>query len=177
MVPIEFHTEWPTGAAAIAACQEWVDDTKDAGMRPRLVVADTLARVEPNFEGSAYDNAYLTSTNILTPWSRFATDNDVTVLAVHHDRKSSSEDGDWMNRYIGSRGLTSVAQTLLFIDHQRGSDEGVLHVAGRDVGTCDYTMRKNGPWWWFTDVAGAEAESEAMANDMARPHLVGVPTR
>src|SRR5262245_42819159 len=50
-VPIEFHCEWPTGAAAIAACQEWCDDERDAGHRPKLVVADTLARVEPNFEG------------------------------------------------------------------------------------------------------------------------------
>lgn len=174
MVPIEFHCEWPTGAAAIAACQEWCDDEKDEGRRPRLIVADTLARVEPQFEGTSFDNAYLTSTHVLSAWSRFATDNDIAVLAVHHDRKTSDEN-DWMSRFIGSRGLTAVAQTLLFIEHQRGADEGVLHVAGRDIGTADYDLEKQGPWWWFTDIAGAELESEAINNDLARPHLVGLP--
>jgi len=170
MVPIEFHTEWPTGIAAIGACQEWVDDELDAGRRPRLVVADTLAQVEPNFEGSSYDNSYLTATRVLSAWSRFATDNDVTLLAVHHDRKTSDEN-DWMSRFIGSRGITAVAQTLLFIEHLRGADEGTLHVAGRDVGTADYPMVKSGPWWRFSDEAGAELDSEIAHNDLARPHL------
>jgi len=170
-IPVEFHTEWPTGAAAICAAQEWVDDETEAGRKPRLVVADTLARVEPNFEGTSFDNSYLTATSVLSAWSRFAGDNDLTVLAVHHDRKASSEDTDWMSRFIGSRGLTAVAQTLLFIEHQRGGNDGVLHVAGRDVGTADYPMTLGGPWWRFTDQAGADLDAEAAHNDLARPRL------
>lgn len=166
MVPIEFHCEWPTGLAAIGACQEWVEDEREAGRKPLLVVADTLARVEPGFEGDGRESMYLASTNALSHWSRFATDNDLVVLAVHHDRKSGDE--DWVNRFTGSRGITAAAQTLMMLDAQRGTDEGVLHVAGRDVGTLDLPLQRSGPWWRVTDEGAAELESEVLNNELAR---------
>jgi hypothetical protein len=167
MVPIEFHTDWPTGIAAIGACQEWCEDERDEGRKPLLVVADTLARVEPAYEGDGRQSAYLASNNALSAWSRFATDNDVVVLGVHHDRKTGDED-DWMNRLMGSRGITAAAQTIMFIDGKRGQSTALLRVAGRDVGSADYELERSGPWWRFTDAAGAEWESERERNEMAR---------
>ena len=57
--PIEFHTEWPTGDAAIQGCQEWLDDEREEGRNPLLVVVDTLGKAEPNFEGNGFENSYL----------------------------------------------------------------------------------------------------------------------
>ena len=165
-VPIEFHTEWPTGLAAIGACQEWADDVRDEGRRPLLVVADTLARVEPGFEGDGRESSYLASTNCLSAWNRFATANDLAVLAVHHDKKGAED--DWLNRFTGSRGITAAASTLMMIDHKRGEDTGLLRVAGRDVGTADYPIEKQGPWWWLTTEAGAEVDAEIENNEMSR---------
>jgi hypothetical protein len=165
-VPIEFHCEWPTGLAAIGACQEWADDEREVGRRPLLVVADTLARVEPGFEGDGRESSYLASTNCLSAWNRFATDNNIAVLAVHHDKKGAED--DWLNRFTGSRGITAAASTLMMIDHKRGEDTGFLRVAGRDVGTADYPIEKRGPWWWLTDEAGAEVDAEIENNELAR---------
>jgi len=144
-MPIEFYTEFPTGDAAIKACQEWVDDEHDDGRRPLLVIVDTLGKAEPNFEGTGYDNAYLTSTAVLSRWSKFATDNDVAVLAIHHDRKSGDE--DWMNRFTGSRGITATAQTLMMLETKRGEPTGMLRIAGRDIETDDLELRRSG-WTW-----------------------------
>jgi hypothetical protein len=154
-LPIEFHTEFPVGDQAIAACIEWANDQKDSGRRPLLIVADTLARIEPNFEGSSYENSYLASTALLARWSRMAEELDLALLAVHHDRKG--EDEDWVNRFTGSRGITASAQTLMFVDVPRGQTEGHLRVAGRDLGTLDLRVERKG-WTWVTP-DGAEVDA------------------
>jgi AAA domain len=150
-LPIEYHCDWPTGDTAIQHCQEWIDDELDSNRAPLLVVVDTLARVEPNFEGGGYDNAYLASTSTLARWSKFANDNDVAVLAIHHDRKrgnSREQAGeDWMDRFMGSRGITASASTLMMIDAARGESTGMLRVAGRDIETDDLEMMRVG-WAW-----------------------------
>lgn len=146
-LPIEFHTDWPTGDPAIRACQEWVDDERDDHRNPLLVVIDTLGKVEPNFEGGQQDNAYLASTSNLSRWSKFATDNDVAVLAIHHDRKSADE--DWLNRFTGSRGITATAQTLMMLEAKRGESTGWLRVVGRDIESDDLELKRIG-WSWVT---------------------------
>lgn len=147
-LPVEFHCDWPTGSAGIKACQEWVDDERDEERTPLLVVVDTIGKVEPNMEGGEYDNAYLASTAILSKWSKFATDNDVAVLGIHHDRKSGDE--DWLNRFTGSRGLTATAQTLMMLEAKRGDPEGWLRIAGRDIETDDLKLHRSG-WSWVCE--------------------------
>lgn len=145
-LPIEVHTTWPVGTEAVAAAQEWVDETDD----PLLVVIDTLVRAEPTFEGDGRGGQYTSAVQVLSRWSDFAQANNLGVVAVHHTRKGSgqlSEGEDWIDRFLGSRGLVATAQTLLMIESERGSDEGVLHVAGRDVRMQDMGLMRQG-WSW-----------------------------
>lgn len=144
--PIEVHTEWPTGIAGLAAVMEWANETDNAS----LVVLDTLVRVEPNFEGDGRQNAYSASVEVLSRWAKFAQDADVAVLAVHHDRKATKEEHDWMDRFMGSRGVTASAQALLMVDAKRGEDEGLLRVSGRDIETDDLGLMKMGRLWTCT---------------------------
>ena len=152
-LPIETHVEWPTGIEALAACQEWVASVDN----PLLVVVDTLVRAEPQYEGDGRTSAYASSVAVLSRWSRFAADNDLAVVAVHHDRKATKDETDWMDRFMGSRGLTAAAQTLMMVEAKRGAQEGVLHVAGRDIGEEDYEMSKFGRSWVIH--GGPEAHS------------------
>lgn len=144
-IPLEIHTEWPIGTEAIAACQEWVNETDDALM----IVVDTLVRVEPNFEGDGRQNAYAASVEVLGRWARFAINNDVAVVMVHHDNKGEQE--DWLNRFTGSRGITATAQTLLLLDVKRGQREGLLRVSGRDLETDDLEIYRTGRTWVVMD--------------------------
>jgi len=146
-VPVEFHTEWPTGEPAIRACQEWSDDEREAGRTPLLIVVDTLGKAEPNFEGGTGDNAYLSSTANLSKWAALANDNNLAVLAIHHDRKSNDE--DWLNRFAGSRGITATASTLMMIEAARGEPTGHLRVSGRDLECDDLELHRSG-WTWVT---------------------------
>lgn len=146
-VPVEFHTEWATGDTAIRWCQEWSDDEREAGRTPLLVVVDTLGKAEPNFEGGNGDNAYLSSTANLSKWAALANDNNLVVLAIHHDRKSNDE--DWMNRFTGSRGITATASTLMMIEAVRGEPTGHLRVSGRDLECDDLELHRVG-WTWVT---------------------------
>jgi hypothetical protein len=133
---IEFHTDFPTGDAAIKAIEEWCADQREDGKRPLLVVADTLQKIEPNFDGSANRNSmnggYAQAATNLSKWSDLALSQRIGVLATHHIRKSGDE--DWMNRFIGSQGIAATATTLMMIDHQRGSKEASLLVSSRDAG-------------------------------------------
>lgn len=148
-IPIEVHTDWPTGVAALAACQEWANETDD----PRMVVIDTLVRAEPSFGGDRGQDAYAASVEVLSRWSRFGIDRGIAVVAVHHDRKPGKDEakGDWMDRFLGSRGITATAQTLLMVDAKRGESEGTLRVSGRDIQTDDLEMRRVGRTWVVMD--------------------------
>jgi len=157
-LPIEIHTEWPIGAEAIAYCQEWVQDSIDQGTDPLLIVVDTLSKMEPNYEGNGHESSYLSSTNRLSRLAKFANDNDLCVLVIHHDRKMGrgEEDGDWMDRILGSRGISATASTCMLIETKRGSDTGWLHLAGRDVGEDDLLLERVGILWKTKDVPRIE---------------------
>lgn len=160
-LPIEFHTDFPVGDAALKACQEWVDDERDSGANPLLIVVDTLGKAEPNFEGESGGNAYLSSTSTLSKWSKLATDNNIAMLAIHHDRKGG--DDDWLNRFTGSRGITATAQTLMMIEAKRGEPTGTLRIAGRDIDTDDLSLIRDGWGWAITPESYAEFDSQEQA--------------
>ena len=155
---IEFHTDFPTGDAAIKAVEEWCADKREDGKRPLLVVADTLQKVEPNFDGSANRNSmnggYAQSATNLSKWSDLALSQRIGVLATHHIRKSGDE--DWMNRFIGSQGIAATATTLMMIDHKRGTKEANLMVTSRDAGEHELSMLRDGWSWQLIEPARAE---------------------
>jgi RecA-family ATPase len=140
---ITLHTDWPVGREALTCCQEWVEEAE----RPLLIVLDTLVRVEPEFEGNGRGSAYQASVDVLSRWAGFAQANDIAVLAVHHTRKGADADIDWIDRFLGSRGIVATAQTLLMLDAERGQSSGMLRVAGRDVAHQDLEIIRNG-WTW-----------------------------
>lgn len=140
---IEFHTmeQWETGMAGLAAIEEWAQGVDS----PRLVVVDTLAKAEPtlNDERDRYRAEYALTTH----YKRLADRHDMTVVWVHHDRKSS--DDDWLKRFSGSQGLTGGVDTLLLIDWKRGERTGYLRLDGRDVTADDIPIYKpqHTPFW------------------------------
>ena len=156
---IEFHTDFPTGEAGIQGIAEWCAEKREDGKRPLLVVADTIGKAEPNFDGTnargeTSNGGYQGSTQNLSKWSRLALEQRIGIMGVHHIRKSG--DDDWMNRFIGSQGITATATTLMMIDSQRGSEDGVLHVTSRDAGDQDLTLKRIGWGWTMFDPPRAE---------------------
>jgi hypothetical protein len=67
----------------------------------------------------------------LTPLKRLADTYHVSILAVHHLRKTSSN--DVLDEIIGSTGVTGAVDGTLILKRDRGQTEATLFVTGRDV--------------------------------------------
>lgn len=146
---IEFQTiesGWEPGLAGMASMEEWATSVET----PRMVVLDTLAKAEPEL-GDEKDR-YRAEYALTTRYKKFADRHDLTVVFVHHDKKSA--DDDWMKRFSGTQGLTGGVDTLLLIDSERGTRDGFLRVDGRDVKADDIPIRKpHGLPFWLTATA------------------------
>lgn len=150
-LPMEFHTDWPTGEEGIRACIEWAEIEREEGRRPLLVVADTLTMIEPNWAGGSrgqMGDLYSHTVRTLSPWAQMADEQDICLLFVHHSRKSGSvEIGGWQERILGSRGLAASTNTMLMLDMEKDSNKGMLRYAGRDVGAKDLQIEREGMFW------------------------------
>lgn len=102
--------------------------------KPLLVIIDTMGRAMPegkNKQGGDYD--FYTQT--LGGLQGFALDNNLSAILVHHARKDSKEtaaSSDVFDSVLGTIGINGVMDSMLLLTRLRGSDDGVIHVTGRD---------------------------------------------
>lgn len=141
---------WTGGEIGLAAMTEWAEEVGN----PRLVVLDTLAKVEPMLDDR---DRYRSDYALMAGYKQWADRYDCTVLMIHHLRKSatygnSSENADPFDEISGTRGLTGAADTLLVLATKRGTREGLLHLTGRDVAEQTLELRKFGPLWSCVDI-------------------------
>lgn len=149
LVPAE--QEWPGGEEGLANLTEWVEEVRN----PRLVVVDTLAKLEPEMgEGNRNTGAYAGNYSMMARYKAWADRHNVSVLVIHHDRKGAAGvkeatgmESDPFTRISGTRGLTGAADTLWFLESVRGKREGMLYVTGRDVAEQGIELHKIGPMW------------------------------
>jgi RecA-family ATPase len=145
------ETDWVGGEEGIANLTEWAEEVRS----PRLVVVDTLGKVEPELgEERRSGNAYSGNYSMMARYKQWADTYNVSLVMVHHDRKQmagvSQKQGmehDPFSKISGTRGLTGAADTLLFLETVRGSGEAQLHVTGRDVAEQSIEMTKVGALW------------------------------
>ncbi len=142
---IEFQSidsGWVGGAVGRGWIEEWAEGAES----PRLVVIDTFRKAEPGLEETR--NQYLEEQEVILNYKRLADRFNMTILLVHHNTKAL-DDGDWLNKFSGSKGITGGADTLLYIDFKRGEREGFLRIDGRDVVADDLPIYKpkNMPFW------------------------------
>lgn len=157
---IPSEQDWPGGEEGLGYLSEWAEEVRD----PRLVVLDTIAKVEPDMGqspgGRSSGNAYNANYSMMARYKNWAEAHNCAVVAIHHDskpqgkqdRKWTSETGeDPFTRISGTRGLTGAADTLMFFETFRGQDTGYLHVTGRDVASQSLEFHKTGAVWTALD--------------------------
>ena len=124
-------TEWPRlddGGA------EKLDAWLSAHPACKLVVIDTLQKFRPAVRGAAGD-FYGEDYAAVGELKRVADARGVSILLVHHTRKSSgmSSGGDALEEVAGTMGITGAADGILVLRRVRGGGEATLFVTGRDV--------------------------------------------
>src|SRR5260221_4773450 len=90
---------------------------------PRLVVIDTWAKVAPP-SGERRCSQYAGDYEALTPLKRLADTYHVSILAVHHLRKTGSS--DVLDEITGSTGMTGARHGGLILNRERGQSEATL---------------------------------------------------
>lgn len=146
LVPGE--VDWVGGEEGIAHLTEWAEEVRS----PRLVVIDTIAKVEPEMGEDGKRGIYSANYSMMGRYKQWADDHQVAVVMVHHTRKGPANqkqgmENDPFSKISGTRGLTGAADTLWVLEAVRGSGEGFLHVTGRDVEERPIPLRKSGPLW------------------------------
>lgn len=121
----------------IDALEAW----RMAAVDPRLIVIDVLTRIKPT--GSQARNAYENDYAAYVELQKWAIDNCVAVLALHHTRKGGADDP--LESLSGSNGLSAVADTTLVLD--RDSNGITLYGRGRDVPETDTALSFDGGLW------------------------------
>jgi hypothetical protein len=148
--PMEILTEYPVGRDAIAAISEWVEMERDENREPLFVVADTLARIEPEYEGTANDRSlYSGATAAMARWSALADKAQIGIMFVHHSHKAGErgKGSDWMNLFMGSQGLAAGCKNLMMVQHERGTDSAYLFTDSRHCDGQELKLNRDG-WGW-----------------------------
>ncbi|KUH99268.1 AAA family ATPase [Mycobacterium sp. IS-3022] len=131
-----------TPQEAIAVIGEYL--ARHGQDRP-LVVLDTLGKVKRAKRSGedAYGADYAISSQLKgladsAPGS--------TILVVHHTRKAASD--DFVADLSGTYGIAGAADFLMVLQRQRGGDDAVLHVTGRDVMESEYALHADDGMLW-----------------------------
>ena len=124
---IDFALDWPRlGEGGLTSLEDYLK----AHPGVRLVVIDTWARVAPP-SGENRRSQYEGDYEALSPLKHLADTYHVSILAVHHLRKTSSS--DVLDEITGSIGMTGAVDGTLILKRERGQAEASLFVTGRDI--------------------------------------------
>ena len=124
---MDFAVEWPRLGEGGLTCLE---DYLKAHPQTRLVVIDTWAKLAPP-SGERRCAQYEGDYEALTPLKRLADTYHVSIVAIHHLRKTAST--DVLDEIIGSTGITGAVDGALVLKRERGQTDATLFVTGRDV--------------------------------------------
>jgi hypothetical protein len=138
------------GSDFVEACELW----RQSVPTPTLIVVDVLQRIKPagNMARNSYENDYA----ILADLQQWAMESGVSVLLLHHTRKSGADDP--LEALSGSNGLSACADSTLVLD--RTSAGITLYVRGRDVDEKETALRFDNGRWTILGEAGEIRRSD-----------------
>jgi DNA-binding transcriptional ArsR family regulator len=134
--------------------EEWLRGAEN----PRLVVVDVWGRFSSR--ESTAKNEYERLTHTLQPLQALAHTYGVTLMLVHHTRKTGGENsggGDPFDQVLGSRALTSNMDVTMVLNRTRMQRDATLSMTGRDILEVELPVRFDQDtyrWMAVDEVAG-----------------------
>ena len=137
-----------------------------------LLVIDTWAKLAPFTTGTSH-NQYMDDYASLTQLKHLAEQFHLSILVIHHLRKTSAT--DVLDEITGSTSLVGVADTILVLKRERGQQEATLFVTGRDIveRSSSLTFDSVKTQWVFTpsdETQEHEVASEPPSSAQPSPH-------
>lgn len=131
-------------------------------LRPRLVIIDTLARIQDARHGT--DNAYVSDYQVISPLQELALEMGIAILFITHVRKGGSAlESDPLEEVSGSMGLTGAADVVLVLKRKRSETDGKLFVTGRDIEEATINLHWDPRyclWQWTEEVPHSDLNAD-----------------
>jgi hypothetical protein len=135
----------------IAQLEQFIFSNKDT----KLIIIDTLQVVRNLNRDRAYAADYADLSRI----KRFADDNALAVLVIHHTRKLP--DGDVFNTVSGTTGITGCADSTFILSKENRHDNGaILCMTGRDIEYQEFKLRFRDCRWELVEKTSTEELEE-----------------
>jgi RecA-family ATPase len=105
----------------------------------KLVIVDTYTRIRGKKRpgASLYEKDY----NEAALLKDFADNHGLSIILIHHLRKSESK--DVIDMISGSVGITGAADTILALTRGRREDDAILYATGRDIEEAAFGLKFN----------------------------------
>lgn len=108
----------------------------------KLVIIDILQKIRKSSTDSTYSCDY----NDISIIKKFADENKIAIILVHHLRKQ--EDNDVFNMISGTTGIMGSADTTFILKKKSRDDSvGILSITGRDVEYQTFTLKFDSCRW------------------------------
>ncbi|MBU4217748.1 MAG: AAA family ATPase [Actinobacteria bacterium] len=147
---LHFFIDWPRlDDGGIEHLENWVTQHPNC----RLIIVDTLAKVRERTKGNGH--IYLDDYSALQPLKSLADNHGITVLAVHHLRKSESLT-DPLDEVSGSTGLTGSADAVMILKRSHDRSDSELMVVGRDMEDVELAVDFDSPTFTWQVLGPAE---------------------
>jgi RecA-family ATPase len=121
---------------------------------PRVVIIDTFGSFQMSNKSAAVKdgNDYFEMTEKTRELKEIADTMKVAIIAVHHTHKQSAGGSkDWTTKSMGSQALSAAADALIDLERERGADEAVLNVTGRDIKDAHIKIHMNDGLWEYPE--------------------------
>ena len=134
----------------------WLADHPDT----KLIVIDTLARIRKPSPSSSYQR----DSEAIGRLQRFTSDNQISLILVHHLRKSPETNHaspDLVEEVSGTTGITGSADGIFVLRRGRSQADAELLVTGRDIAEQEFTLNFDGGIWTVSGGADIYRKSAA----------------
>lgn len=112
------------GAGLDEQLQKFVQSNPDT----KLIIIDTLQKIREN-SGEKY--SYANDYEVITQFKKFADQNGICLLLVHHTRKQKAD--DTFDMISGTNGLLGAADGAFLLHKEKRTDStAILDIVGRD---------------------------------------------
>lgn len=142
--PADLHiaTEWKRlDDGGLEALEQWLGEYPDT----RLIIIDTLVRAKPRLKRGA--DAYEHEMDVGALLQGLAHKHRTCVLAIHHTRKTPSENSDFIDEITGSTGITAAPDFVAKLSRGRREDTGLLEITGKDLPEIELALKFTACAW------------------------------
>ena len=149
---LTYAVAWPRlNAGGLDLIREWIKKAS----KPRLIVVDILERVRQRIPNNQRASQYTADYDALIELQKIATEHQLAILVVHHQRKMGAD--DLIDTVSGTLGLGGAVDTVLIL----GKDQfgKFLYGRGQDLDEFNVAVGQNEQGRW--QVLGPRLEAQA----------------